>query len=184
MGTIAAVVPISERQLRPRRRVLDRLTRLLPTLRNNLGALATLLGMGLALHRLDRAGGDLAARESSPRSRPKSRPRCAGRFTARCTGWASRRCRPRGSARSSTCGRARSTTFATALIADLDVTPRIHVLAAGLLVIALLVSPLLTIFLASLGLLVWLTGAGAEPRRPAGDRDGAARRFGPALPAP
>jgi ATP-binding cassette subfamily B protein len=43
------------------------------------------------------------------------------------------------------------------LIADVDLTPRIHVLAIGLLVIALLVSPLLTIFLASLGLLVWLT---------------------------
>ena len=43
------------------------------------------------------------------------------------------------------------------LIADVDLTPRIHVLAVGLLVIALLVSPLLTIFLASLGLLVWLT---------------------------
>jgi ATP-binding cassette, subfamily B, bacterial len=43
------------------------------------------------------------------------------------------------------------------LVADLDGTPRIHVLAVGLLVLALLVSPLLTIFLASLGLLVWLT---------------------------
>ena len=43
------------------------------------------------------------------------------------------------------------------LIADVDLTPRIHVLAIGLVVIALLVSPLLTIFLASLGLLVWLT---------------------------
>ena len=42
------------------------------------------------------------------------------------------------------------------LIADVDLTPRIHVLAVGLLVIALLVSPLLTIFLASLGLFVWL----------------------------
>jgi ATP-binding cassette subfamily B protein len=43
------------------------------------------------------------------------------------------------------------------LIDDLDGTPRIHVLAAGLLALALFVSPLLTIFLASLGLLVWLT---------------------------
>ena len=42
------------------------------------------------------------------------------------------------------------------LFADLDATPRLHVLAAGLLVIALLVSPILTIFLASLGVLVWL----------------------------
>jgi len=43
------------------------------------------------------------------------------------------------------------------LIADLDLNPRIQVLGVGLLVVALLVSPLLTIFLASLGLLVWLT---------------------------
>ena len=43
------------------------------------------------------------------------------------------------------------------LIADVDLTPRIQVLAVGLLVIALLVSPPLTTFLASLGLLVWLT---------------------------
>jgi ATP-binding cassette, subfamily B, bacterial len=42
------------------------------------------------------------------------------------------------------------------LIADLDLIPRIYVLAAGLLVIALLVSPLLATFLASLGVLVWL----------------------------
>ncbi len=42
------------------------------------------------------------------------------------------------------------------LITDLDLTPRIHVLAFGLLILALLVSPLLTTFLASLGLLVWL----------------------------
>jgi ATP-binding cassette, subfamily B, bacterial len=43
------------------------------------------------------------------------------------------------------------------VIADLDVAPRIYVLAVGLLVLAILVSPLLTIFLASLGLLAWLT---------------------------
>jgi ATP-binding cassette, subfamily B, bacterial len=42
------------------------------------------------------------------------------------------------------------------LVTDLDLTPRIQVLAVGLLVIALLVSPLLTTFLASLGLFVWL----------------------------
>jgi ATP-binding cassette, subfamily B, bacterial len=43
------------------------------------------------------------------------------------------------------------------VIADLDVVPRMYVLAAGLLVLAILVSPLLTIFLATLGPLVWLT---------------------------
>lgn len=40
---------------------------------------------------------------------------------------------------------------------DLDVMPRVHVLAAGFLIVALLVGPILTIFLASLGLLVWMT---------------------------
>ena len=69
------------------------------------------------------------------------------------------------------------------LIADLDSTPRIHVLAVGLLVIALLVSPLLTVFLASLGLLVWLTARVLNRDARAGDRVGAARRFGSALPA-
>src|SRR5262249_31006564 len=43
------------------------------------------------------------------------------------------------------------------LFADLDVTPRVQILAAGLLVLALLVSPLLGGFLASVGRLVWLT---------------------------
>src|SRR5207248_2202327 len=43
------------------------------------------------------------------------------------------------------------------LFADLDVTPRMQVLGAGLILIALLASPILTLFLGSLGLLVWLT---------------------------
>jgi ABC-type multidrug transport system fused ATPase/permease subunit len=42
------------------------------------------------------------------------------------------------------------------VLADLDVTPRFHVLAVGLLLLALLVSPLLTVFLGSLGLFMWL----------------------------
>jgi ATP-binding cassette subfamily B protein len=45
-----------------------------------------------------------------------------------------------------------------ALLDDLDVAPRIQVLTAGLFLFALLMSPLLTVFLASFGLLVWLTG--------------------------
>jgi len=42
------------------------------------------------------------------------------------------------------------------LLADLDVNPRMLVLATGLILIALLTSPMLTIFLGSLGLLVWI----------------------------
>ena len=45
---------------------------------------------------------------------------------------------------------------ADGLFADLDVTPRMHVLGIGLILIALLASPILTLFLGSLGLLVWL----------------------------
>jgi ATP-binding cassette subfamily B protein len=42
------------------------------------------------------------------------------------------------------------------LFADLDVSPRMLVLGIGLILIALLASPILTVFLAALGLLVWL----------------------------
>ena len=48
------------------------------------------------------------------------------------------------------------------LFADLDNTPRLQILAGGLLVVALLVSPILTVFLASVGLLVWLTARKME----------------------
>ncbi len=43
------------------------------------------------------------------------------------------------------------------LLADLDTTPRLWILAIGLVLIALLTSPILSLFLGSLGLLVWLT---------------------------
>ena len=49
--------------------------------------------------------------------------------------------------------------------------------------VALLVSPILTVFLASLGILVWLTARVHGPRCPAGVRRGDARRLGAALPA-
>ncbi len=48
------------------------------------------------------------------------------------------------------------------LFADLDSTPRIQVLVAGLLIIAFLVSPILTLFLGAFGLLVWLTARKME----------------------
>jgi ABC-type multidrug transport system fused ATPase/permease subunit len=43
------------------------------------------------------------------------------------------------------------------LLADLDITPRMQILGAGLILIALLTAPILTIALGSLGLLVWIT---------------------------
>ena len=61
------------------------------------------------------------------------------------------------------------------VIADLDVAPRTYVLAVGLLVLAVLVSPLLTIFLGSLGLLVWLTKRGVLNRDARQSTEGALR---------
>ena len=43
------------------------------------------------------------------------------------------------------------------LFADLEFTPRVHVLVGGLLVLGLLVSPTLTVYVAALGGLSWLT---------------------------
>jgi ABC-type multidrug transport system fused ATPase/permease subunit len=48
------------------------------------------------------------------------------------------------------------------VFADLDSTPRVHVLIGGLLIVALLVSPILTVFLACVGLLVWMTARKME----------------------
>ncbi len=48
------------------------------------------------------------------------------------------------------------------VFADLNSTPRVQVLVAGLLIVAFLVSPILTAFLASFGLLVWLTARKME----------------------
>ena len=70
------------------------------------------------------------------------------------------------------------------VIADLDATPRLQVLAAGLLIIALLVSPILTVFLASLGILVWLIARVLDRDARQANEVGAARRFRAALPAP
>ncbi len=136
---------------------LDRLTSLLPTLRFNLGALVTLLGFGLVLLVL------LAG---------------LGRWRSRTIAWAA--CEVATSLRRQIhrqmyrLGQSSLPTEGTGpvinlwtrevndvrdgLFDDLDVTPRVELLAAGLLLLALLVSPLLTIFLGSLGLLVWLTG--------------------------
>jgi ABC-type multidrug transport system fused ATPase/permease subunit len=43
------------------------------------------------------------------------------------------------------------------LLADLDNTPRMQILGVGLILIALLTGPLLTVFLGTLGILVWWT---------------------------
>jgi len=137
-------------------RVLDSITSFLPTLLNNMGALTTLLAMGaacivlIALVEIWRRGvmAVVATEVATALRRQIHRQMYRlGQSSLPTEGvgpvinlWT----REVNDVRDG-------------VLADLDVTPRMHVLAAGLLVLALLVSPLLTVFLASLGLLVWLT---------------------------
>jgi ATP-binding cassette, subfamily B, bacterial len=136
-------------------RALDRMTRVLPTLRVNQGALTTLLALGLAAI-------VLIALVAIFRRRVMA-------LVATDIATALRRQIHRqmyrlGQSSLPTEGIGPVINLWTrevndirdGLLADLDATPRIHVLAVGLLVLALLVSPLLTVFLASLGLFVWL----------------------------
>jgi ATP-binding cassette, subfamily B, bacterial len=137
--------------------LLNRLTGPLPTLRTNLGALVTLLGMGLTLLVL------LAGLE---RWRSASIASAASEVATSLRRQIHRQMFRLGQSSLPTEGTGPVINLWTrevndvrdGLCDDLDVTPRIQMLAAGLLLLALLVSPLLTIFLGSLGLLVWLTG--------------------------
>jgi ABC-type multidrug transport system fused ATPase/permease subunit len=141
--------------------VLIGLLRVVPTLRNNLGALTTLIAMGLILVVLieivsiwrravvARAATDVATALRKQIHRQMYR---LGQSSLPTEGvgpvinlWTRE-----------------VNDIRDGLIADLDLTPRVHVLAGGLLLVALLVSPILTIFLASVGLLVWLTARRME----------------------
>jgi ABC-type multidrug transport system fused ATPase/permease subunit len=141
--------------------VLIRLIQIVPTLRNNLGALCTLIAMGLILLILieivsiwrravvARAATDVATALRKQIHRQMYR---LGQSSLPTEGvgpvinlWTRE-----------------VNDIRDGLFADLDQTPRVHVLAAGLLLVALLVSPILTIFLASVGLLVWLTARRME----------------------
>ncbi|MFI5454078.1 MAG: ABC transporter ATP-binding protein [Isosphaerales bacterium] len=137
-------------------RVLERITRFLPTLLNNMGALTTLLAMGaacivlIALVAIWRRGVmALVATEVATALRRQIHRQMyrLGQSSLPTEGigpvinlWTRE-----------------VNDIRDGLLADVDITPRIHVLAAGLLVLAILVSPLLTVFLGSLGLLIWLT---------------------------
>jgi ABC-type multidrug transport system fused ATPase/permease subunit len=137
--------------------VLERLTRMLPTLRTNLGALVTLLAAGLAL---------LVLLAGLGRWRGAAIASAASEVATSLRRQIHRQMFRLGQSSLPTEGTGPVINLWTrevndirdALFDDLDVTPRIQLLAAGMLLLALLVSPLLTIFLASLGLLVWLTG--------------------------
>ncbi|HKI19687.1 MAG TPA: ABC transporter transmembrane domain-containing protein, partial [Isosphaeraceae bacterium] len=136
---------------------LDRLTRVLPTLRTNLGALVTLLGIGLAL---------LVLLAGLGRWRSRAIASAASEVATSLRRQIHRQMYRLGQSSLPTEGTGPVINLWTrevndirdGLFDDLDVTPRIQLLAGGLLLLALLVSPLLTIFLGSLGLLVWLTG--------------------------
>jgi ATP-binding cassette, subfamily B, bacterial len=137
------------------------LTRYLPTLRNNLGALYTLLAAGLVLLVLivivtiwrravvARAASDVA---TSLRRQIHRQMYRLGQSSLPTEGvgpviniWTRE-----------------ANDVRDGLFADLDSTPRIQVLVAGLLIVAFLVSPILTLFLATFGLLVWLTARKME----------------------
>jgi len=135
-------------------RVLDRITRFMPMLLNNMGALATLVAMGSACIVLialvaiwRRRVMALVATEVATALRRQIHRQMyrLGQSSLPTEGigpvinlWTRE-----------------VNDIRDGVIADLDVTPRVYVLAAGLVVIAILVSPLLTAFLAPLGLVVW-----------------------------
>jgi ABC-type multidrug transport system fused ATPase/permease subunit len=137
-------------------RTLIVLTTVLPTLRNNLGALGTLLALGLICL-------ILIAIFSQWRRQVTARASTEVATTLRRQ--IHRQMYRLGQSSLPTEGVGPIINLWTrevndirdGLFADLDFTTRVQMLAAGLLVLAMLVSPILTVFLASLGLLVWLS---------------------------
>ena len=137
-------------------RMLIGLTRVMPTLRNNRGALGTLLAVGLIF---------LVLIAIVSHWRRVVTARAATEVATTLRRQIHRQMYRLGQSSLPTEGVGPVINLWTrevndirdGLFTDLDVTPRVHVLVAGLLVLALLVSPVLTVFLASLGLLVWLT---------------------------
>ena len=136
-------------------RILNGLTGLLPPLRNNVGALATILAAGLALLLL------LALMHQGRRSVVAS---AVADLATHLRNQIHRQMYRLGQSSLPTEGVGPVVNIWTrevndirdALIADFDVIPGMLVLGAGLGIIALSTSPILTLFLASLGLLVFL----------------------------
>ncbi len=162
---------------------LDRLTRLLPPLRNNLGALVTLLAIGLAL---------LVLLAGLAQWRSRNMASAAAEVATSLRRQIHRQMYRLGQSSLPTEGTGPVINLWTrevndirdGLVDDLDVTPRTQILAAGLLLMALVVSPILTVFLGSFGLLVWITARVLESRCQGGLRNGLARRFGAAMSPP
>jgi ATP-binding cassette, subfamily B, bacterial len=137
-------------------RLVDRISGIFSPLRNNLGALTTLLAVGLSL---------LLALTFLTQWRRKVMARTATDLATTLRHQIHRQMYRLGQSSLPTEGIGPVVNIWTrevndvrdALIADIDVTPRMQILAAGLILIALVASPILTIFLGSLGLLVWIT---------------------------
>jgi ABC-type multidrug transport system fused ATPase/permease subunit len=137
-------------------RWLDGLTGLLPPLRNNLGALATLLAAGLAFILL------LSVLRQARRA---AIARAVTGLTTNLRNQIHRQMYRLGQSSLPTEGVGPVVNIWTrevndvrdALVADLDTVPRMIVLGGGLAILALMTSPILTLFLTSLGLLVWMT---------------------------
>ncbi|WP_165228870.1 ABC transporter ATP-binding protein [Aquisphaera insulae] len=136
--------------------LMDRITGIIPPLRNNVGALATLLASGLLL---------LLAISLMTQWRRRAMSRAATNLATTLRRQIHRQMYRLGDSSLPTEGIGPVVNIWTrevndvreALLADLDVTPRTQILAAGLILIALFASPILTVFLGSLGLLVWIT---------------------------
>jgi ABC-type multidrug transport system fused ATPase/permease subunit len=137
-------------------RMVDMFTAVLPPLRNNLGALTSLLAIGLLL---------LLLLTFLTQWRRRAMARSATELATSLRHQIHRQMYRLGQSSLPTEGTGPVVNIWTrevndvrdGLLADLDATPRMQILAAGLILIALLASPILTLFLGSLGLLVWMT---------------------------
>ncbi len=141
--------------------VLIGMTRVLPTLRNNRGALGTLLAMGLILL-------VLIVLVSSWRRRAIAR--ASSEVATALRRQIHRQMYRLGQSSLPTEGVGPVINLWTrevndvreGLFADLQDLPRLYVLAGGLLIVALMVSPGLTLFMAAVGILTWLTARKME----------------------
>lgn len=136
--------------------LLDRLSIVLPTLRNNLGALTTLLAIGLLI---------ILALSLLALWRRRLMAGCVTEVATTLRHQIHRQMYRLGQSSLPTEGVGPVVNLWTrevndvrdGLFADLDNAPRMLVLGVGLFLLAVITSPILTLFLASLGLLVWLT---------------------------
>lgn len=136
--------------------ILNALTRMLPPLRNNVGALATLLALGLILLLL------LALTAQARRSVVAG---AVADLAVNLRNQIHRQMYRLGQSSLPTEGVGPVVNIWTrevndirdALVADFDAVPGMLVLGVGLAALALSMSPILTLFLAALGLLVYLT---------------------------